>query len=78
MVLIRRNEKAVLRLCFYLLLSLFTFLRQPVYAEAGSKTVQVSYFYISACSSCHDTEEYLAGVSDDALRLLKKRTLIFS
>lgn len=75
MVLIRRNEKAVLRLCFYLLLSLFTFLRQPVYAEAGSKTVQVSYFYISACSSCHDTEEYLAGVSDRCSSALKEKNI---
>lgn len=75
MVLIRRNEKAVLRLCFYLLLSLFTFLRQPVYAEAGSKTVKVSYFYISACSSCHDTEEYLAGVSDRCSSALKEKNI---
>ncbi|EMS70700.1 cytochrome c biogenesis CcdA family protein [Ruminiclostridium cellobioparum] len=75
MVLIRRNEKAVLRLCFYLLLSLFTFLRQPVYAEAGSKTVKVSYFYISACSSCHDTEEYLAGVSDRCSSVLKEKNI---
>ena len=75
MVLIRRNEKAVLMLCFYLFLSLFTFLRQPVFAEAGSQVVQVSYFYISACPSCHDAEEYLAAVSDRCASVLKKKKI---
>ncbi|MDF2985450.1 MAG: cytochrome c biosis protein [Eubacterium sp.] len=75
MVLIRRNEKAVLMLCLCLFLSLSAFFRQPVYAEAGSKAVQVSYFYISACSSCHDTEEYLAGVSDRCTSFLKEKNI---
>ncbi len=75
MVLIRRNEKAVLMLCLYLFLFFFTLFLQPVYAKSGSKAVEVNYFYISACSSCHDTEEYLAGVSDRCASVLKGKNI---
>ncbi len=56
-----------------LFLFLFSFIGQPVYAESQNKTIEVNYFYISACPSCRDAEEYLAGVSDRCAPILKSK-----
>lgn len=72
----RYNGKAVFLLCLFLFF--FIFAGQAVYAQAAGKTMEVNYFYISACPSCRDTEEYLAGVSDRCAPVLKAKNVELS
>ncbi len=54
-----------------LLLLLITSAWRPAYASGNADAVEMNYFYISVCASCHDVEEYLNGVSDQCSPKLK-------
>lgn len=43
----------------------------PVMAKESK--VEVNYFYISVCSSCHDTEKFLAELSDKCYPKIKEK-----
>lgn len=64
---------------FFVFILIFMFIWQPAYAASSSSekacSIKLSYFYISACSSCHDAELYLDGVSDRVTPKLKAKNI---
>jgi sulfite exporter TauE/SafE len=62
------NKHNFLFLCFFL----FVTILQPITTFAKGQNIEVNYFYISACSSCHDVEHYLAQVSDRVYPKIKE------
>ncbi|HEY5561979.1 MAG TPA: hypothetical protein VIK72_09550 [Clostridiaceae bacterium] len=68
---IRSNKKAVLFICLFILMLIW----QPIYAVSEGQIIEINYFYISACPSCHDTEIYLAELSDRCSPILKSKNI---
>lgn len=77
------NMKAlnIIKSLKFLFLCIFTFLLilQPISAIAESQNrtnnIEINYFYISACPSCKDVEEYLAALSDRCAPKLKAKNI---
>lgn len=79
----RSNEKAfnIMKSLKFLFLCIFIFLiiLPPISATAesqnGTNSIEINYFYISACPSCKDVEQYLAELSDRCAPKLKAKNI---
>lgn len=60
----KANNLINLQSILFLFIFIFLLTWQPIYAAEEDRNIEANYFYISACPSCHDTEKYLADVSD--------------